>query len=39
MKYQIRELLKSNDIIPVSTYLIDALNVNSEYNFFCMSKK
>jgi len=35
MKYIIRELLKSNDIIPniASTYPIDALNVNSEKEF------
>ena len=35
MKYKIKELLKSNDIIPniASTYPIDALNVNSEKEF------
>lgn len=41
MRYKIRELLKSNDIIPniVSTYPTDALNVNSENDFFSCLKK
>ena len=41
MKYKIKELLKSNDIIPniASTYPIDALNVNSEKEFIACIKK
>lgn len=41
MKYKIRESLKSNDIIPniVSTYPIEALNVNSENKFFACLKE
>ena len=41
MKYKIKELLKSNDIMPniASTYPIDALNVNSEKEFIACIKK